>query len=49
MLARQTSSLDQKSDDYTECMETVRRHVAVLQEAGLDFKDFVGVGLLGKR
>ncbi|KIW01909.1 uncharacterized protein PV09_06750 [Verruconis gallopava] len=43
MLERQLSSVEKESETYTKCMEIALEHCAVLGEAGLDFKNMVGV------
>jgi len=43
ILLRQLSSVEEGSDTWNECMERARLHANMLSEAGLDFKDFIGV------
>ncbi|OAX80356.1 hypothetical protein ACJ72_05314 [Emergomyces africanus] len=45
ILVRQLSSVEPESSVWQGCMETVREHVALLLEVGVDFKDLVGKGL----
>jgi exocyst complex component 8 len=47
LLARQVGGLEKNSPTYAACMGTVEKHVALLAEAGLDFKAFVGVDQVG--
>lgn len=43
ILLRQLSSVEEGSDTWKECMERAKLHANMLSEAGLDFKDFIGV------
>lgn len=43
ILLRQLSSVEEDSDTWKECMERAKVHANMLSEAGLDFKDFIGV------
>jgi hypothetical protein len=43
VLARQLSSVPKDSDTFNTCMERAHTHAAMLAEAGLDFKNLIGV------
>ena len=43
ILLRQLSSVEEGGDTWNECMERAKLHANMLSEAGLDFKDFIGV------
>jgi hypothetical protein len=43
ILLRQLSSVEKGSDTWKECMKRAKLHANMLSEAGLDFKDFIGV------
>ena len=43
ILLRQLSSVDEGSETWKECMDRATLHAAMLNEAGLDFKNFIGV------
>jgi hypothetical protein len=43
ILLRQLSSVEEGSEAWTECMERAKIHAAMLNEAGLDFREFIGV------
>jgi len=43
VLERQLSSVPEDSDTWKECMERAYIHADMLAEAGLDFKDLIGV------
>jgi hypothetical protein len=43
VLERQLSNLPKDSDTFKKCMERAHIHADMLSEAGLDFKDLIGV------
>ena len=43
ILSRQLSILDPSSTTWQECMARVREHAKLMTEAGLDFKNLVGI------
>jgi exocyst complex component 8 len=45
ILARQLSSVDQKSPLWQECMDQAHEHASMLSGVGLDFKELVGKGV----
>ncbi|KAH0542020.1 hypothetical protein FGG08_003569 [Glutinoglossum americanum] len=46
-LARQLSSVDPRSQTWTDCMERAKEHAKLLVDVGLDFKDLIGKGVEG--
>ncbi|KAF2708895.1 hypothetical protein K504DRAFT_433537 [Pleomassaria siparia CBS 279.74] len=42
ILARQLSSVDQRSPLWTECMDQAHDHAAMLRDVGFDFTDLIG-------
>ena len=43
ILERQLSSVPRESETYKQCMDRAYQHCETLTEAGLDFKDMIGV------
>ncbi|KAF2396550.1 hypothetical protein EJ06DRAFT_223931 [Trichodelitschia bisporula] len=43
ILLRQLSGLAPQSNEYRQCMDRAYLHARILEEAGLDFKDLIGV------
>jgi hypothetical protein len=43
LLGRQLSSVESGSEIYRECMDTALAHADMLGEAGLDFRNMIGV------
>jgi exocyst complex component 8 len=47
VLARQLSSVDPRSQIWSDCVERAREHAKLLVDVGLDFKDLIGKGVEG--
>ena len=48
LLSRQLSGVSRESETYRGCMETAMEHAGMLGEAGLDFRNLIGVERVGE-